>query len=451
MSTCIKLFIILVFSSSAYSESFELKDFIRLSIEKDQKYQELHLEKEKNKYIKDQSMPADAISLTLDHEKAYVLDSDDTNQSSTISLSKNFSKSGTSISVSKSRSNQPNIEFEEFDVSIEQSLLKNSFGRDARLLEAKLEEEAELANKEQDEAYEDYLLESIAAFFDYQITYSKYLLAKNTLADTKKLNRQVSQKYKKQIATSTDYQKSQLELLTAEEDFLAMEKDLNLMKAKVTERTGLKEVAHMPGEMKKLFSKLLEWESKSLDKNLIREKLIADGKLSIAKKELEILKRDNWAELNLVAGYSEEESVRYSNSVNQKENYVGLSFSMPFSDKQSAANIGIARLDEEKLKVSRDLAERSIDRQILEFKQQLKFYSKNIELLDKKLALAKNIYKAENNRYSYGKIDLDTLIERKKDLATYQYQYQEYLLSYLSLSASWLELNDNLIEFTQSL
>lgn len=451
MSTCLKLFIILIFSSPVYSESFELKEFIRLSIEKDQKYQELHLEKEKNKYIKDQSMPADALSLTLDHEKAYVLDSDDTNQSSTISLSKDFSKTGTSLSISKSKSNQPNIEFEEFDLSIEQSLLKNSFGRDTRLLEAKLEEESDLANKERDEEYEDYLLESISAFFDYQITYSKFLLAKDTLADTKKLNQQVAKKFKKQIASSTDYQKSQLELITAEEEYLAMEKDLNLMKAKVAERTGLKEVAHMPKEMKRLFTKLLEWESKSTDKNLVRENLIADGKLSVAQKDLEILKRDNWAELNLVAGYSEEESVRYSNTVNQKENYFGIRFSMPFSDKQSAADIGVARLEEEKLKISRILTEKSIERQIDEFKQQLTYYAKNIKLLDKKLGLAKSIYKAESNRYSYGKIDLDTLIDRKKDLATYQYQYQEYLLGYLSLSASWLELNDQLIDFTQSL
>ena len=167
--------------------------------------------------------------------------------------------------------------------------------------------------------------------------------------------------------------------------------------------------------------------------------------------EVDLSDRSDDLDLSLIAGYSTEDSVRYSAPVKQDETIIGVSLSVPFGDDQTKANREIAKLDLLKNKLEKKRLENELNRRLEALKEQIVYYQKSINLYQRKIKITKNILAAENKRYSYGKIDLDTLIEQKNNYSTARFSYQESLTNYLQLITQWLEFNDQLIGFVSSL
>ena len=162
---------------------------------------------------------------------------------------------------------------------------------------------------------------------------------------------------------------------------------------------------------------------------------------------MELNEREDALDLSLVAGYATEDSIRYSAPVKQDQAVIGIKLSVSFGDDQAKANSQIARLEYRKNKLEKERLEKELERQVQNIKTQIKFYEKNLKLLSKKVKLSKRVLDDENKRYMIGKIDLDTLLQRKSEYTTNRFSYQETLTTYLMLSTQWMEFNDELDSF----
>lgn len=443
--------LLLLIPLTSPAKSLSLKEFIKLSIEKDEEFQSLEIDKEKAKYLVDQSLDSSALRIELGAERGYVDSGDSTNSSNTIGLSKNFASTGTSLTFSNTESVQPNIDSKQSEIKIEQSLWKNAFGKDRRLLERNLNSEAELLTQQTEEALEEYLRDCIVSFFEYQLSHSRYLLAKENFEDSKKLFIQVKQKFSKRIATKTDLEKSELEMLSTEQELLLRQQEWKALGVSLARIVGSNEFSLTKDQLEDIYKKLSQLQVKEKSIELIRDVLIARKRYELAKGEALYLQNQEKSELNLVLGSSKEKSVRYSSSVDQRENFVGLEYTLLLDNRQAKANATVAKMEESKQMLKERMDRKSTEDSIKELKLQLQYRARVKDLLEKKNLLARSVYQKEKQRYSYGKIDLDSLLERKKTYIASQKDYQENLLNYLGLSISWLELNDELISFVAKL
>lgn len=450
---CFFIVILLSLSLSFIStaQTISLKSFIELNLKQDQKYEQYELEKKKKKFLIDQGLPADALTFNLSHEIGKVAGRTSENVTTTGSLTKEFSETGTSFSLSKTHSVQPNIDENVTEFQIQQSLVKNAFGRDTRLLKDQIKEESNLLVEQTNEDYEVYFLDTMVLYFEYQAAYQKFIVAQSVYKESQSLSKQVKSKLSKRIATQTDYEKSEIELIEAEADLFVKQRDMNIIIAQLKERLGEgynKVEPQSPDELFAIFKKI---NVNDIDVRKLREYKVSELNEKISKMEVDLSDRSDDLDLSLIAGYSTEDSVRYSAPVKQDETIIGVSLSVPFGDDQTKANREIAKLDLLKNKLEKKRLENELNRRLEALKEQILYYQKSINLYQRKIKITKNILAAENKRYSYGKIDLDTLIEQKNNYSTARFSYQESLTNYLQLITQWLEFNDQLIGFVSSL
>ncbi len=439
------------FLDLSFAESLSLKDYIEQSLKTDKKFEQFELEKQKKDYIIDQGLPADALTLSLEHEVGKVSNSDTDNVSTTGSLTKDFSLSGTSLSVQQTHSERPNIEENTTEVTIEQSLTKNAFGRDSRLLKTQLQEESKLLVDQANEDKEEYYLEALTLYFEYQAAFDNYELALQIKKDTDRLTTQVKNKFKKQIASKTDKDKALIEQIDAESDLLEKEKDLNIIKSKIYEKVGKSKGEMKPEKADIVFKAFKSIHLAEINVYKTRDYKISEMSEKISKMQMELTEREDALDISLVAGYATEDSTRYSAPVKQDQALIGVKLSVPFGDDQTKANAQIARLEYRKNKLEKERLEKELERQIQNIKTQIQYYEKNLVLLKAKVSLSKSVLDDETKRYLIGKIDLDTLLQRKSEYATNRFTYQETLTTYLMLSTQWMEFNDELDVFISKL
>lgn len=81
---------------------------------------------------------------------------------------------------------------------------------------------------------------------------------------------------------------------------------------------------------------------------------------------------------------------------------------------------------------------------MFQLKAEIKSLRDKILLAKKKVTLMKKIIKEEEKRYSFGKIDLEKIIELKNNYAQYRANYQSILIELNKSYLSWHVLTNNI-------
>ena len=436
---------ILFNSSLSLGQTLSLKEYIHLAEKNDPEFKAIFIDKEKLSHLVDQGLPSREMTLSASGEYGISTSGGTPSTAITAKAKKDVIETGTSASLSHTLANQPDRTEGVTSFLIEQSLYKNFFGRDVRLKKGSLRKEEEILRLQVLENYESYLLTIITKYLDFQKATLDASLAKKAYKKTAELNKNMLAKKRKRIATQTDVDKTELQLLIRQDDLNDKETKLKELRSEIELVTGTDSAASVPAEPLNLKATLSESpQSVSSPLSELREVRIVTLSEEIAQNSAILAERSDDPSVNLLAGYTMDRSKRYGSEVNRNEILVGAQLEIPFFDTTTRADAAIKHIEAEKLTLLKKILLNSVQEKLENFKQRLIAQNKRIESSNKKVSLSKRILKNEEARFQTGRIDLDRLIDTENNFLTFQFQYQAELLEYNKTALSWLALVDQL-------
>jgi outer membrane protein TolC len=445
------ILLLIIYSTSSFAQNvrkrINIKEFIYLAKQNDPDFQKISHDKRRLEFFIDQNSPYRPAIFTHEHE--YGVDSKNDLETSNFStsISKEFVDTGTNLSVGRSGSDRSDREEEVTEFSIEQSLYKNLFGKSSKLRKSAIKSEEYIITLQLLESYEDYIGYIIAQYLDFQKLYLDKILSEKIYQEALKLQKNVLSKKKKNIATSIDLDRANLQVLLREEDMINKRKDFMSKWTIIKKITGQDEIIIPEINMNELLDKT--FPESSIDK--LRVYKIIGLQEDIAKKELKLSDYDNMPSLKLVAGYRMDESKRYSTSVDSNELLAGIKFQMPLGNLVGKANNKSAAFNLNAIRIGKKSLFSELSRNLSDLQSQLQELRKKEIVSKNKVKIMERILKDEENKYQYGKIDLDQLINTKNSFISYRFGHQSDLLNINTKIIEFLSLTDQLLELENQL
>lgn len=438
--------LIFLIPSFCWAQNLSLKEFIRLAEENDPEFKRIISENKKLDFLIDQGLPSRKVVLNVSNEYGFSKDNTSNTQILNGEVSKDIIETGTSLSVSHTDTKRPDRQENVTQLRLRQSLFKNFFGRDVRLQKVTLSKESEVLRLQVLEEYETYLFNKASQYFDYQQAYYNFELAQNIYKEAEGLRGNVLKKRKAQIASQTDLDRSDLQLLLAKEDLINKRRDLNSMWQILKQAIGLKSEPLKPQNQQMSavtgFSQNMT-EELLLELRPMKIKVLQE---EITGNELKIAERTSDPSVNFVAGYNVDNSRRFATAINREETVLGVNLEVPIWDTQSNATAGIAFVDQLKSEFDKKATLNDLQAQWSDLKVRLQEVKERLEVSRKKVTITQRILKDEERRYQVGKFDIERVIEVKNDYTSYRFQMQSDLVEYNKLLINWLALNDQLID-----
>ena len=404
------------------------------------------------KFLLDESLPNRQALIEIDHERS--LGEEDSNDVSVLSgrVSKEIIESGTKISVAHLKTTRPNRKENVTELRVEQDLYKNLFGRDTRLKKRALKDEEEIVRIQFLEDYEKYLSTILAEYLDYQKAYLDKKLADFNLSEAKRFYKSIKNKKLKKIASQTDLDKRNLQLLLRKEAVFIKKTEVEKRWKKIEKIIGQSKTK---APSRNLFSKIFEHYRSQGSQATSTEKMrafkIAELKSGIAKKNLTLAKREKNPSLSLLAGYDIDNSERFSSTTDRNGMVVGFKLKIPIGDTQGSAKVKSAAYNVSKAKIALSLRRLTIETEMNELGLKIKELQKRKDLTSNKIKVSKKILGQERRRYGFGKVSLDDVISLESNYTRYQFQKQSEELELGKKLLSWLALNDKLLEIKEKL
>jgi len=448
-----RLFLIIIglnLSSGIAAASFlNLREFFDLSEKNDPEFKKIFAEEEKSKYIHDQGLPSPKTTVGLEHNYGLISGSPAHSSALTGAITRDIVETGTSLSLTHSKTSRLTRKGNVTSLQIEQSLYKNIFGRDVRLQEDSLDLQTEIIKLNVLENYENYLLSILTIYLDFKKTDLDFQLAEKNYTEAQVLKENVRRKFKSNIATKTDLNRSELLVLNRKEDVINKRNLLMSKKYEIQKIIGLDHELSGANPIDEISS---SFEIKKIDQQQqkvenLRPILIANLNQQIASKKHIQLERANDPTFNFVAGFNHDKSTGSNTVIIRNETTVGFKLEIPLGDSKSKADAQLANVELYKTQLSFRSMVLESTRKIEDYKNKIKEFFNKIQLNKQQVQLTKSILVDEEKRYAYGKIDLEKLIETKNNYAEYRFQYQANLVEYAKNYLEWLSLNDQLIEF----
>lgn len=447
------LFTLLFNSSYSWAKSkLSLSEFVQLSKAHDPQYKSIFADQDKVKFIIDNGMPTSEFLFSVSNEHGRNYFNDTSTSLLTTSLTKDILTTGTSLSLSHTKSVQPAQLSDATNFRLEQSLYNNIFGADSRLLKTSLEKETTVLELQIKENYENYLVTIISKYLDFQKAFLDYEFSEFNLKDAKKLNDIVKKKRRSNIATSTDLDKSELSVLLRHEELINKRKEFEILKEEIRNFIGEDNLFEIP----KIKSKNLTLVEANHFREIQDIKNLRANKIARLNEQISgfnqnIVSNENDIRVNFIAAYNKENSERFTSTVKKDEAVVGLKVEIPLGDDNAKAKAGISVVEAYKAKLTRNNIHAETIRNLKSLKAELEELKLKVSVNKRKVELTKRILKDEQGRYEYGKIELEKLLEVKNDYAAYSFQYQSDIVEHSKVYIKWLALNDQLIEFTEAL
>ena len=440
--------ILLTFSlcDLSMAKDLNMPDFISLLQKHDPEYKSIFADKKGASYIVERGLPNSQLLLSLQQENGYTSSQGNTSDFTT-NLSKEFLKTGTSVSASYTNSKQIGTNVNLTRLRVEQSILNNSFGRDVRLQEAALEEQKDYTLLQVQENYEDYLEESISVYLDFKQAHQSLELSERIYAEAKKLEKNIKKRYSSRVATNTDMARGELLVLERQEDFLDQKRSFTEMKKSIQTLIGNSLSDILPVQNKNMISLLekLVGDTKAVEGDRTRLFMIAQKTESVREKEYKLAKRVNNPSLNLVAGFNRDESERYNATANRNEAVIGVKLDIPLFDDQQKANTAYLGVEKYKAEMIKRKSLITFRNEVNDLKDKIETLKMRVGIGRKKIKVTKAILDQEERRYKIGRIDLETLIDTVNNFATSRIELNANEVAYAKTMIKWLSLNDQLI------
>lgn len=442
-------FILLVLMSpSGFAASLSLQEFLSAADKHDAVIREVKVQTKRVPFVVDAGMPSQKTTIELESQYGFDQRGDDDTRRFGARLSKSFVLSGTDVQASYGISQQPDRRENVTEYRLQQSLYKNAFGKDARLHKQSLTLGQRAQLKSLEDAYEGRVAQLVVMYYGLKKAQFDAQIAMQALKKAKTLRQYVGEKHRQNIATATDVDKADLQVVLYEEDVIAKTRALEHAQASAATASGVSKLHVQDVDSKKILNVLSNSPVFKLhDASLspMRWKEIIDSRLEQSRLQLEINRGLDAPDVKVFGGISNDKSERFSSKVEQSEVFVGMSLSIPLGDDSSRA---IQRLEASRsLELDAELKRQLQVWKVKEKELRLAFeqFAKAWELNQQKVRLSQSIIAAETKRYEIGKVELDRVIALRVDLLRYQFALRASEFEQSQAAVQWLAHTDQLL------
>lgn len=434
------------------ASTLSMQEFLKRATASDPYFQVILADELYLAYQEDLELPASDIILDVTAQYNLNLekqtDNDENEYEGSISLSRLFPKTGTTLTAGYS-AQQYTVRDEllmrtTFNAQVSQDIARNAFGRATRLKEKEIDVSSRLARYQVIEAYEDYMASLITLYMDWYASYENLKAVEEIVQYNNTLLQTIQRKQRYRVARPEDVDKMRLELASAREDMITMKDRYQRNAVRVYSSAGLaKERIYIPKKPAELSyddyienkGKLLSGRTMLMMKLLKRQGIIA---ADIAKDNL-------LPSAQLFAGYRRY-GTDYDMNNPQDRVYGGISSGINFGRQQEKAAFKTARIDLYKQKMSNKSTLLSLETDLEDLKRKIQRERELIKITDQKMILVERVLKAEQNNYMIGKTSLNDLIMHKNNAAQIRYNAIYHRVLYRQLLVEWKRLTDVLVD-----
>lgn len=450
-----------IINKEAPPESLSLKEFIHRVISNDPSFPVI-LSRELNlKFQNDLNLSPSDIVMDVSAQYDLFLPRDASDRvpwEGSISLSKLFASTGTSVSVHYSNSlytgyngtsHRSSAGFE-----ISQSIAQNAFGILTRMQKEKIHIDNEIIRFQVIESYEDYLASLIQIYIDWYMISETIKVNEKSLNYTIDLTNTVARKQRYRIAHLDDLYKMQAEVLSEKEKLLELKASLKSTGEKIRFLTGFNQT-----ESKNVFSIFPEDPHlvlPEIETYIGQKKYLTTRTFKILKKyEKSALVSKNIAERSMAptvdffTGYQARgEDYNIRNPYHTA--YFGLRSSINFTRQQQKAEKEIKRNEVKIARIEQKKDMFNLKLHLSDLETRLRLQLEQIDLAQKRANLLKMVLDSERRKYNIGKKTLNDLIIAKKSLDNARHDIINYKMNYQSLILEWSCATDSLIDRKKS-
>lgn len=420
-----------------------LEDFLEISNKQNPNFEKILIDELKIKYNKFLDMPSEEILLNLKSDYYFKEDS----TSETISLSKLFAKQGTTI--------ETGYEYNDTDrgsflIALDQSLLKNAFGRANKLKLTEIEQNNKIIRYEIVEAYEEYFAEITSLYYEWSRVFVNLEIARNAYEDNLKINKNIKSKFNNNVANIGDVEKSNLQLLEKEENLRALEAEYKKIYNLIVQagRIDSKKIFVPNIKMKDIdidldinmnnfkldFDKEYFYFQKNSRTYFIYD-LIRDKSLSTFR----IAKDDSLDDLGLSFSY------RDSKKNSNKGFFVGLSYEGNFFDKKKSSVFKVAEIDYKKTLLDVSIKKYDIHITLKNLYEDLILQKDLLKIYNDKIKRAEVVVNEDTKYYNIGKLSFNDLVESINSLEKYRSEKVDRCLQFKTSILNWRNATDKLV------
>lgn len=432
------------------AESLGMMEYINTLRANDSEYKQLQIREKEISFLMQSNLEDQAALLNFQAERGYGDDDVDTSSVST-ELLKEFTDTGTSLSLSHREIENTDSNQRLSELEVEQSLLKNSFGKASRLQKSILEKQQEREMLVSLNNFEAYVTKKLTLYLEYGELQQQESFLKEMLQKSRDLHSYIQQKRSKFAANELDEMRVKLQLIQREQDLRDVQKKRKDMEALLLNGTAM---SSSSAELNKDFIQVddvvdlrarVSVNIKGFELERFRAYQIAVVENELGQSSYELAKDEEKADFSVYGAYKIDDSTRFSNSVNRSETSVGLKLSMPIGDKKTRANSEIQQLQSQYAGLSEKLLADALATDYTSLALEISARELKLESFRQKLELAEAILDKETIRYQRGLIDIEHIIDSYNDLYQYQFDYQQASVAFNVLYLEWLDFNDHLL------
>jgi outer membrane protein TolC len=433
---------------SKAEEVLGIHEFLKLARQNDTEIKKILHERVQTTFLKDLSLPSSAVVLSAQNEYGFTLDDGERTTVWRLGAEKPIQTTGTTLVAAHEINEQEDREIKETTIGVEQSLVKNAFGKQYRRLDRKLSKENEVILLQTVETYEDYIASLLLNYLDWQLTHLNRKAAKSLLDESERLQRIIRGRQKRHIASTVDVGKITLESMGYKEALLELDILLSDQMATIISTIGQKAPSKhlIPTDDLKWLKKTPDFK-KDKEESLKNSRTLKAYTLTEEAGQLDISvrKEDLHPDLNLVFGFSYDDSTRYNVATDRKELFVGFNLTFPLWQTAKRADVKKAQYEKMSTKLARiqyltNLTS-YLDAQMIKAQKQ----QERVRLSKEKLTLSEDVAKEELKRYENGKIDLETLMIARQAVPNNLVAFLRNQIQLNKDLIEWFRLTDQLV------
>ncbi len=398
-------------------------------------------------FKKDLKSPDSAWILSITDQYGISSDNDSDTHRFTGQLSKTIPSTGTELTLQYNDNKLADREEQVKTVQLEQSLLKNAFGYQGRLVYEDLNEEDRRIYLQLVEDYEDYLAERIKNYLAYLSSYEDLKLAKKQLNEARSLFKEINERRKKSIARKVDVDRSLAEVLDFQNSVIEAEMNFSSAEIKLSEGLGEIQLAKVKTFEVPFYSRpIQETNDSSSLANSSRVVQLKESELKSSQIAIDLNENDLWPELKFLVGLSEDESSRFGTAVNRRESFFGLSFEYKFDDSIKRAELAQSEFSNRKRSLELNALKDQVQKQIRDSRGRVEKQKERLEIYKKQVEVLSRLYSEEQRRFRRGRVDLETLIEVKNRLSRARTHLISQKVEVAKVIVDYKALTDSLVE-----
>ncbi|MCP4131756.1 MAG: TolC family protein [bacterium] len=425
-----------------------LNQFITKTCEYDITFREILIDSMKLAYVKDLNLPSRDLVLSLSSQYNLALQENNTGGfKSAISLSALFPSTGTEISGTYSAT--PNYLLDRktssFTAMVSQPIAKNAFGYGNRLEEKITDLSIEVVRYQIVEAYEDYFASLIALYYQWYSDYANVINAEFSLAENKKLLRNIQARKKYSIAFQSDVDKINLQFIEKQENLYTMQNTYRKTEQIIYQAAGYKKT-------KRLIPRFDAYSEKDIDFNKGYGRFTAQSRtytiLSLLEKKGSLEVKRNAHNLlpsvSLLLGYSRN-GTGYLLEESVDSVFAGATFEYSLMRQKEKALHKTSKIEHKKAVLSAENLKRKLERDLKNLYDQIELERKLVDISERKIKLGQRVVRSELKNYRQARASLSDVIVVFNKLESYKYEKVHHTAQLHTLRIEWLRLNDQLV------